>query len=422
MLAICLWTTALRNRQKLPAVSAVKSINLATAELQTNAGHAFTNAGDTQQAFVAAETRFRYADRLLQQRRLSEAKQAYVAILVQDPKSARAYEGVGLALNAQGKQEDAFFYLERATDLDPQLPQAQFALAAWYLQASFKKEAARRLQLATGAAPQNAAYWHELGLAYSALEVQNQEAENAYRRAVALDPGNVRYLLDLADMLVIDSRSEEAESIYRRALTLTPDNADALSRYGGFLADSRPTVAGRQEADRLLRKAVHIDPKNDFAWYQLGRLASAEGNDRQAIAALGHALVSTPQIAEGWYALSRSYLRVGDTAHAALAMRNFRQLRTQYQERTHMAELLDLQPQNHALHVKLARLYALDGENAKAIFEYLTYLRFLPRDAQVRKELADLQAHLRSEGRLPSMLLFSTMVQSSRQHDRSRRL
>ncbi len=125
----------------------------------------------------------RDADWLLRQKRLPEAQQAYLAILAVNPSAAPALQGVGLALSAMNRREDAFFYLQRATDLDPNLAPAQYLLGDWFLQASFKKEAARRLQLASDHAPDNAACWHALGQAEGALEVENGQAEAAYRRS-----------------------------------------------------------------------------------------------------------------------------------------------------------------------------------------------------------------------------------------------
>ncbi len=363
----------------------------------------------------------RDADALRAQKRLPEAKSGYMAVLALCPDSARACEGAGLTSAAQGNQEEAFLLLERAADLDERLPQAQFVLGNWLLEAGFKKEAARRLALAAEAAPQNARYWHTLGQAYGGQDVQSHQAEEAYRRASNLDPTDALYLIDLAEMLVVNNRMDEAEQLYRRAVQLAPHDADALSRLGAFLLDSKPTPERLQEADRMLKEALRLDQSSDFAWYHLGRLAYLQGDDKQAIQALQRAVTLVPQIAEGWYALYRAFVRNGNRSRADIALHNFHQLQSQYQERTHTSELLDLHPRDYVLHLKLAREYKLSGENAKAIFEYGAYLRFHPEDAAVQAELNSFEAKLKMIDQLPSMSLFIAMVESSLKHGVSKK-
>src|SRR5581483_12149165 len=321
--------------------------------------------------------------------------------------------GIGLILAAQGKQEAAFYYLETATRLNPGLPQAQALLAEWYLETAFSKEAVRRLEWAVRTAPDNAAYWHLLGRAYGALEVRNNAAEDAYRRAVALEPQNPLYRLDLADMLVINSKTMEAEEAYRRAVALAPHDPDALSRLGGFLLDQPPTPARRQEAERVLQEAVARDRDSDFAFYQLGRLRFESGDAKGAITPLSRAVALVPEIPETWYLLSRAYARAGDSLHAQAALRNFQQWRRLYMERTHTSELVKARPGDGGLRLKLARLYARNGENAKAISQYSYCLQLNPGNADARRELHALKARLKASGHLPSMALFRAMVASA---------
>ncbi len=361
---------------------------------------------------LSEEILLQTADAFFAQKRWKEAKRAYLAALAREPRSARALEGVGLTLNAQGNPEEAFYFLDTATHLDPGLHRAQALLAEWYQEATFTKEAVRRLEPAVQAAPENAAYWHQLGNAYGALGVQNADAEQALRRAAALDPKQPLYLLDLADMLVVNSKTAEAEAAYRQALALAPHDADALSRLGGFLLDQPPTPARSQEAERLLRQAIARNKESDFALYQLGRLALERGDSRQAIRYLQRAIRLVPQIPEMWYALSRSYARAGDTAHTQEAMRQFQALRNLYLERTHTSEQVNLRPGDPNLRLKLARLYAQNGENAKAISQYTRCLHLDPKNETARRELRDLKARLKAGGHLPLMTLFNAMAAS----------
>jgi len=81
-----------------------------------------------------------------------------------------------------------------------------------------------------------------------------------------------------------------------------------------------------------------------------------------------------------------------------------------------LSDMLHLYPRNPEIRLRLARLYALNGENAKAIFEYMSYLRFRPHDRQVSDELQGLTAHLKQAGHLPSMRIFEAMVDIVKRH------
>lgn len=358
----------------------------------------------------------RDADELRAQHRLDEAQQAYSAILRRDPESARAYAGLGLLYKAQNKQEEAFFALDTATRLNPHLPEAQATLGGWYLEASFTNEAIRRLELATQDAPNDADVWHRLGMAYSAAGVKNPSAEVAQRRAVKLNPENAQFFLDFGDILTLTGKQDEAEQAYRTALKLSPHDADSLARLGAFLLNTRATPERQQEAERLLREAVAVRSDDDFALYHLGRLLYDQRKDREAIAVLSRAVALTPDIPEPWYLLARACTRTGDTARASAAQNTFSDLRKFYLDRMHTSELVSAQPKRADLRLKQARLYAQNGENAKAISSYLACLQLAPKNTTARQELDRLQIRLKASGRLPSMRVFRAMNASALHH------
>lgn len=125
----------------------------------------------------------------------------------------------------------------------------------------------------------------ELGLRH--LEDQRYgEAEMAFRRALALQPGRLELLNNLGSALIGQAKAAEAQHVLRQALAVAPDHpvvlrnlADAL-RGGGDLAG----------AEAALRKAVAVAPKIAGSHYQLGfflhdlhRYAEAEGPLRRAL-------------------------------------------------------------------------------------------------------------------------------------------
>jgi predicted O-linked N-acetylglucosamine transferase (SPINDLY family) len=119
------------------------------------------------------------------------------------------------------------------------------------------------------------------------------EAETLLRRAVALAPGEVAMLADLAAVLQSANRPAEAEPVYAEVLRLAPDHVPALRNLAVLLKDGGRAAAARALAERALRlapslgAAIQAHPalspvSGDFAQIAAERRAYAEGLERLA--------------------------------------------------------------------------------------------------------------------------------------------
>ena len=115
---------------------------------------------------VALSARLHDAEDLLNRTGFKEAEDAFRSIVASEPSCAEAYQGLGLALNAQGDREDAFRYLETAVKLNPNLDRAESALAQLYYALGFADEAGKRMAKLTKEYPNNAEYAFALGIFY----------------------------------------------------------------------------------------------------------------------------------------------------------------------------------------------------------------------------------------------------------------
>jgi tetratricopeptide (TPR) repeat protein len=123
--------------------------------------------------------------------------------------------------------------------------------------------------------------WYELGLELEA--VAPQEARDAYRRALELDPHHADAHVNLGRLLQEEDLTEEAETHYRAALAESPEHATAWFDLGTALEDLRR--AG--DAVDAYRRAILADRRLADAHFNLARLYEKAGKKAAALRHLG---------------------------------------------------------------------------------------------------------------------------------------
>ncbi|MDH3496333.1 MAG: tetratricopeptide repeat protein [Gemmatimonadota bacterium] len=140
---------------------------------------------------------------------------------------------------------------------------------------------ARRRARTTGRReePFDAEDWFDFGLE---LETSApREAEEAYRRCLALTPDNAEALINLGRLVQTQGRVHEAEDYYRRARTARPDLAVAAFNLGTVLDEQQR----RLEAADAYQAAVELEPGFPDAHFNLAGLYDQLGN---TVAAFRH--------------------------------------------------------------------------------------------------------------------------------------
>jgi tetratricopeptide (TPR) repeat protein len=355
----------------------------------------------------------RAADDFAAAKHNKEAVRCYLIRLAEEPSAASAQQGLIKALQADGNDEETFLTLDRMVQQNPQFVEAHIILADLFLAAGFHKEARQHLEEAVKQAPNNAKAWHMLGRVAGGSDLD--VAENALQKAVDLAPDNALALLDLAAIQVTKAKSVQAEMNYRQALRLAPKTPVVLAQVSGFLLAAHPDAVHVAEAERLARQALILDPQNGDAHYALGRVALGRHEAGQAVSSLEKAIMYPLTEEEGaaWYTLSRAYILQGDQTRAAAARRKAQQIHAAKFALARAEEEAYIRPQDPALRLKVARLYAQHGVYVKAISQYQGCLTLDPNNVMARNELETLTAHLKASGKLPSMTLFQAMVAAS---------
>lgn len=157
-----------------------------------------------------------------------------------------------------------------------------------------------------------AATWADLGMHYQAYKLTGP-AEEAYRKATALDAKDPRWPHLLGGLLQDAGRLDEAVNAYARALELAPEDVPALVHLGEIhLLQGR-----REEGEAALRKALAATPEDAAIHALLGQAALDRGDFREAADRLEAALRGAPAANRLHYPLSRAYRGLGQTEKAA---------------------------------------------------------------------------------------------------------
>lgn len=248
----------------------------------------------------------------------AKAIEQYSKVLDDPTLVVDAYLGIAKAHGANGRNELALDYFERARRLRPRDGNIHYAIGfqhylnGGYAQAiaSFRESVALR--------PDDARAWNALGGALLANS-EPDEAAPAFERSVRISP-SLGALSNLGTLQYNAGRYAEAASLYRRAAKLDPENAIIWGNLGDALS-AQPGKAA--EADDAYRRAIDkmeafVEVKPDAA-VALAELAWYHANlDQEAAAREYIARAEALDVERGEVALwvAQALARSGDAAGA----------------------------------------------------------------------------------------------------------
>lgn len=140
----------------------------------------------------------------------------------------------------------------------------------------------------------------EWGRSYYGLGVvlhqqeQIEQAEAYLRQAIALEPAWSRAHNGLAILLRMDGRMEEARERAKRAVELAPNNVASRNNYGNLLV----RLERYDEAVEEYLAAISVAPDHPAPYYNLACVSSLQGNYEEAYAYLEQAIALDPVFRE----------------------------------------------------------------------------------------------------------------------------
>jgi len=243
----------------------------------------------------------------------SDAVALWTSVTALRPNHARAFYNLGTAFLSAGRSEDAVTAFRRALDLYPNHVSAHYNLGHALVNLDRDKEAITEYELAA-AIPIQKTYqrWKPDALRQTVAQAHNSrgraldklgrrdEAIEAYRKALSVNPSLLRAYLNLGQALTRAGQRDEAIDIYHAALQVAPTSAAVYANLGNALfQDDRIT-----EALNAYRSALTRDPNNAIVYYNVASLLQEQGYVQEALDAYRKAIRLEPDRIEFRQALA----------------------------------------------------------------------------------------------------------------------
>jgi tetratricopeptide (TPR) repeat protein len=204
-----------------------------------------------------AESWYRIALTLDQQRDYPKAVEAFKRVMALDPNHPYAQTNLGAVLVDMKEYAQAEEILQAIVKKDTSNYMAWMNLGKALLAQEKNVEGENALQQVIKHEPDYVNAWYQLGLLYDRLR-RMQDAEAAYRKTVEHKPDHYQGWSDLGVLLIEMGRNAEAEAPLRNATKFGPDDPKPWANLGIYL-----TMMNRcEEAKQVLDKAIKISPQD----------------------------------------------------------------------------------------------------------------------------------------------------------------
>lgn len=186
------------------------------------------------------------------------AEDCYRTALELSPQLAPAHNNLGILFERVGRTSEAIAAYRSALAYDPTLIQAHSNLIQLLILDERHEEVATASRALAEVAADNAAAWHNLGVACQAL-AKYAEAQDAYERALTIAPGFIDALLGLGSLHQVAKRFDEAATLYEQALSANPTSTKIQVQLAQVYC-SRGEVMRSIELFRRVAESSEPDP------------------------------------------------------------------------------------------------------------------------------------------------------------------
>jgi tetratricopeptide (TPR) repeat protein len=227
-----------------------------------------------------------------------EAIVHYLAAIEINPYYSKAHSNLGVALAAQGKNEEAIAHYLAAIKINPDQEETHSNLGVVLAAQGRNEEATAHYLVAIKINPNyDDAYYNLANLFIKQGKIK--EAIDNYVQAIKINPDHYNAHFNLASVLVKEQRLEEATDHFRQAVRITPSSFAALNNLGVNLEKQLK----HDEAIYYYRRALQLEPNNPGIYFNLGVALGNKGELKEAIEHFRQAIYLKPDYEEARRAL-----------------------------------------------------------------------------------------------------------------------
>ena len=213
---------------------------------------------------------------LLAQGKKEEAEKRFREALALNPEDARCHNELGTLLEERGETDEAMRHYEEALRAAPQFGYVLYKMGKLLSGQGKYTEAEARFEEALNLDPDNQDLYYLIGRELVA-QGRKEEGQRYFERALSMNPDDARVHNDLA-LLIGAGDPEAAIAHFEKALQIAPNFTLALNNWGNLLAE----LNRFDEAEQKYRAALNLREEDEYAWYNLARLAERKGNLKEA--------------------------------------------------------------------------------------------------------------------------------------------
>jgi len=351
-----------------------------------------------------AARRIARADHYYAQKQYREAAIEYRNALRADPENAHAIRQLGMAFYQTADFRQAFPFLRKAVENDPDDTELRLNLGRIYIIARAREEAKTQAEAVLDMAPTNlqamvllldsatssnelvaaterlkageeqfkhAAVYHSAIAKTHVLHGRLEDAETSYLKAREVDPANAASHLALATFYLQTRRPDEAAACYQRAAELAPENAAIQARWATFRLERGQVAEARAIAEAALVKA----PDDRLCMLAMAKIALKERKLDECDKYLAEVLAQTPSSVDALLVRAALAMARGKPADAV----------------SQLEELCTRFPKTPSLRIKLASTRLRNRQVRRAVEDLQAAVAMAPKAVQPRIMLAELQ-------------------------------
>jgi Flp pilus assembly protein TadD len=236
---------------------------------------------------------------------------------------ARVYAALAEVYEADGHYENAIPAMRLAVQRDPQNEVYHFRYGLLLTDSHAPAAGILRLEEALKQFPNSSRLWLALGIAQFTYG-KNAEAENSFKRSLALDAKLVPALAYLGVTYGERGSYDKAIDFYEQAIALNPQ----LAALHYLVADTLLKMSNPDttRAEKYLKRATELDPNLAAAYLAWGRLHVRANRYEEAAPLLERAVALQPELVEAHYQLSRVLVKLKRSGEANRELGIFKQL------------------------------------------------------------------------------------------------